>query len=54
MFIVHNVQVIMPDEERLQLEYSTDQNSLINDNNEPITINVQELFTSVKFLFQSS
>ena len=52
MFISQNVQLITPDEEELQLDYAIDRNYFINDNSKPVSINVQEIFTSVKFLFQ--
>ena len=52
MFISQNVRLITPDEEELQLDYAIDRNYFINDNSKPVSINVQEIFTSVKFLFQ--
>ena len=51
MFIAQNVRLVTPDEEELQLDYAIDRNYFINDN-KPISINVQEVFTSVKCLFQ--
>ena len=52
MFIAQNVRLVTPNEADLQLDYAIDQNSFISDNNEPISISIQELSTSVSFQFQ--
>jgi len=48
--IDQNVRVILPDQANLQLDYAIDDSDLIN--NEPIQINVQEIFTLVEFFIQ--
>jgi len=49
--IDQNVRVITPDQAQLQLDYAINKSDLIN-KNEPIQINVQEIFSSVKFFIQ--
>lgn len=51
MLISQNVRLITPNEERLQLDYSIDRNNVIS---EPLSIRVQELYTSVKLLISSN
>ena len=52
MFISQDVRFITPNEERIQLDYSIDRKSIISDKNEPISIRVQELYTSVSSHFK--
>ena len=52
MFVVaQDVRLVTPDAEELQLDYAIDRNNF-NDITKPVSIDVQEIFTSVKFSFQ--
>ena len=49
--VAQDVRLVTPDAEKLQLDYAIDRNNF-NDITEPVSIGVQEIFTSVKFSFQ--
>ena len=51
MFISQSAQLTTPNEERIQLDYSIDRKNIVNNKNEPISIRVQELYTSVSSHF---